>query len=360
MRGGEKVLLELVRLFPSADVFTLVWNRGTVSTEIEARVKGTSFLGRLPGIASAYRYYLPLFPAAIRSLDLSVYDLILSSSHAVAKGVRVRPGQVHVSYVHTPMRYLWETRADYFRFGRGRWWKRAALAAVRPALRRFDRSSSNGVDYFLANSENVRQRIRLAYGAEAQVVYPPADTSFFTPYRGSCAESGYYLVVSSLEPYKRIDLAVQAFGGGSRRLLIAGKGTLDAQLRAQAHRLSGSRIEFLGEVTDERLGELYRHCRALIFPGLEDFGLTAVEAQACGRPVVCYGAGGALETVIDGVTGVHFAAQTPRALISAVERLERAEWDRDRIRRHSLQFSRERFHEEMKNFLYGAGLHTAA
>src|SRR5712692_2175753 len=178
MRGGEKVLLELVRLLPSADIFTLLWKRGSVAPEIEARVRRTSFLDRLPWSAGAYRYYLPLLPAAIRSLDLAGYDLIVSISHAVAKAARAPSGAVHVSYIHTPMRYLWDTGPDYFQFGTGRWWKRAALGAAAPWLRRFDCRTAAGVDFFVANSENVRQRIRRIYGGEACLIHPPVDTIF--------------------------------------------------------------------------------------------------------------------------------------------------------------------------------------
>jgi glycosyltransferase involved in cell wall biosynthesis len=346
MRGGEKVLAELVRMFPAADVFTLVWKRGSVAAEIEARVKRVSFLGKLPQATTAYRYYLPLFPAAIRSLDLSGYDLIVTSSHAVAKGVRVPLGSTHVSYVHTPMRYLWETSTDYFRFGRGRWWKRGALAMIAPSLRWFDRRTVKDVDFFLANSENVRDRIRRIYGADAQIIPPPVDTDFFTPANSANGEGDYYLVVSSLEPYKRIDLAVDAFSGGKRKLLVAGEGTLKRELRARAR----PPVEFLGGVTDERLRELYRDCRALIFPGLEDFGMVPVEAQACGRPVVCFGEGGVLETVVDGHTGVHFRPQTETALLAAVERLEIIEWDSELIHQHSLKFSKRNFRDRMKEF----------
>ena len=345
MRGGAKVLLELVRLLPEADLYTLLWNRGSVAPEIEAQVRGTTFLQNLPRSSSAYRYYLPLFPAAIRSLDLGGYDVILSSSHAVAKSVRVPEGAVHVSYVHTPMRYLWDMGADYFQFGQGRWWKRAALALVAPALRGFDRRTAAGVNFFIANSANVRERIRRVYGAEAQVIHPPVDTDFFTP---SLDRPGdYYLVVSSLEPYKRVDLAVEAFSGGPRQLLVAGSGTLEAELRARAK----PPVEFLGAVSDERLRNLYQNCRALIFPAREDFGIVAVEAQACGRPVVCYGQGGATESVVDGRTGVHFHEQNATALLDGVGRLERSEWDAGAIRRHSLEFSQPRFRERMKSFL---------
>lgn len=346
MRGGEKVVAELLRLFPDADIFTLVWKRGSVTPEIESRVREVSFLDRMPRAATDYRYYLPLFPAAVRRFDLRGYDLILSSSHAVAKGVRVPPGAVHVSYVHTPMRYLWETSADYFQFGRGRRWKRSAMSLLAPYLRRFDRRTAGSVHFFLANSENVRRRIRRIYGREATVIPPPVDTGFFTPPQSQAAAGDYYLVVSSLEPYKRIDLAVMAFSDGWRKLLVAGKGTLERDLRAVAR----PPVEFLGEVSDGELRELYRHCRALIFPGREDFGIVPVEAQACGRPVVCFGEGGAPESVIDGVTGVHFRPQTPEALLAAVQRLEDTDWDSAAIRRHSLQFSRRRFRDRMMAF----------
>jgi glycosyltransferase involved in cell wall biosynthesis len=339
MRGGEKVLLELVRLLPEAEVFTLLWRPGSVAPEIERRVRGTSWLQRLP--SRTYRYYLPLFPAAVRSLDLTSYDLVVASSHAVAHAARARR---RIAYIHTPMRYLWDAQPEYFRFGRGAWWKRAALAAVAPWLRRFDRRAAAGVDHVIANSRHVRERIRRVWGRDAEVIYPPVDTDFFTP---EGQPEDYYLVVSSLEPYKRIDLAVDAFSGGRRRLLVAGKGTLETELRARAR----PPVEFLGEVSDERLRDLYRKARALIFAGREDFGITPVEAQACGRPVVCYGEGGALESVVEGTTGVCFRLPSAAALREAVERAETMEWDSRALRQHSLRFSRPVFHARMKEFL---------
>jgi len=243
------------------------------------------------------------------------------------------------------MRYVWDTGAEYFRFGRGLLRKRMALALIAPALRAFDRWTAAGVDFFIANSENVRHRVRCCYGRGATVIYPPVNTDFFTPERS--AEGEYYLAVSSLEPYKRIDVAVDAFSGGKRRLLIAGAGSLAAQLRARAR----PPVEFLGAVDDNRLRELYRNCRALVFPGLEDFGMVPVEAQACGRPVIAYGQGGAVETVLPGITGVHFRPQTASALIEAVEQFEGMDWDRAEIRSHSLCFSRHIFRERMRAFL---------
>ena len=345
MRGGERVLLELCRLFPTATVQTLLWNRGSVHPEIEARVRQTSFLQKLPGVAAGYRGYLPLFPAAARSLAVNGADLVISSNHAVAKGVRVAPGIPHVSYVHTPMRYLWDETGSYFQFSSSAW-KRAGLSLVKPYLRRFDVETARQVDHFIANSENVRGRIRRFWGAEAATIPPPVDTDFFSPAARAEADD-YYLIVSSLEPYKRVDLAVEAFRRLRRPLLIAGSGTQQRELRAQAP----ENVRFVGRVSDEQLRGLYRGCRALIFPGLEDFGMVPVEAQACGKAVICYGRGGVTESVVDGATGIYFRAQEPEALAEAVERAERRAWDAAEIRRRSLTFSRSEFRDRIEAFL---------
>ena len=351
MRGGEKVLLELCRLFPNARIYTLLWNRGTVHPEIERRIAATSFLQRLPRASSAYRLYLPLFPSAIQSLSIKDADLVISSSHAVAKGVSIPNGVPHVSYVYTPMRYLWDETNSYFRFGPGRGWKRAGLKLISPYLRRFDLASSRTVDHFIAISETVRGRINRFYHREGAVIYPPVDTDFFRPAPEPPTEN-YYLVVSSLEPYKRIELAIEAFRRLGRPLWIAGSGSLREPLQQAA----GENIRFLGHVSDLELRRLYQNCRALIFPGVEDFGIVPVEAQACGRPVICYGKGGATESVIDGETGVYFLsheqeAEEAEGLIQAVENLERRQWDAQLIRENSLRFSVSRFHDRMEAFL---------
>lgn len=347
MRGGEKTLLELCRMFPRASVHTMLWNEGSVHPEIEARVAEVSFLRNLPGATGGYRYFLPVYPAAIRSLRLPEVDLVLSTSHAVAKGVRTPPGAVHVSYIHTPMRYLWGFGGSYFGFGAGAWWKRAALAAVRPYLKSFDLRTASNPDYLIANSHNVRQRIREVWGRDSEVIYPPVDTESFSP--GCDRAEDYYLAVSPLEPYKRIDVLLQAFARLDRRLIVAGGGTL----RRKLSRLAGPNVELVGRVSDERLRELYRGCRALVFPANDDFGMTPVEAQACGRPVIAYGEGGALETVIDGETGVHFRPQTAAGLRQAIERFESLAFDPARCRQHSLRFSAARFRDRMEAFLAG-------
>ena len=346
MRGGEKALLELCRLFPSAEIHTLLWNRGTVHPEIESRVRQTSFLQRLPRSATAYRNYLPLFPAAVRSLSIQDVDLVISSSHAVAKGVRVPPNVPHVSYIYTPMRYLWDDTGNYFRFGRCRHPKRLALALVAPYLRRFDLKTASSVDHFVAISETVRRRIQRVYRVDATVIPPPVDTDFYRP-ADQPKQEDYYLVVSSLEPYKRIDLAMETFRRLPRPLLVAGSGSQEKELR----RLGGERVRWLGHVPDNELRELYRNCRALVFPGIEDFGIVPVEAQACGKPVICCGRGGAIETVVHERSGLHFWPQHPGALIEAVRRFETLSWDSQAIRDHSLRFSAQHFRDRMKKFL---------
>ena len=342
MRGGEKVLLELCRLFPKSEIHTLLWNRGSVHQEIEQRVVQTSFLQRMPGAATGYRHYLPLFPTAVRSLRIEDADLVLSSSHAVAKGVRVPKAVPHVSYIHTPMRYLWGDSRDYFSFGKGRLWNRVALAVVSPYLRWFDLRSGPSIDQMIANSEHVRDRVRRVYGRDARVIYPPVDTEFFCLDPALPIED-FYLVVSPLEPYKRADLAIDAFRLLQRRLVVVGTGTLEAELRAAA---SGN-VQFTGRVSDGDLLGWYRRCRALVFPGIEDFGMVPVEAQACGRPVICCGRGGATESVMDGETGVHFRPQTVQALAAAVEQFEERSWDPEKIRRNSLRFSSSVFRARM-------------
>jgi glycosyltransferase involved in cell wall biosynthesis len=347
MRGGEQVLLELCRLFPDSGVYTLFWKRGSVDPEIERRVRQTSCLQGLSPFVD-YRSCLPLYPAAVRSLRISGADIVISSSHAVAKSVRVPTGVPHLSYIHTPMRMLWGDRDSYFAFGRGRSWKRLALKVVEPYLRRFDLGSVCSVDKFVANSQTVRQRIRDAWSREADVVYPPVDVDYFSPLAKTRGED-FHLIVSALEPHKRIDLAIDAFRQLGRRLVIAGSGTQAASLQS----IGAPNIEFAGRVCRERLRGLYRDCRALVVPGVEDFGIAAVEAQACGRPVVCFGEGGCLESVIDGRTGIHFRPRTAEALAAAVERAEAADWQVEEIRRNSERFSRQNFRARMLELVAG-------
>jgi glycosyltransferase involved in cell wall biosynthesis len=342
-RGGEKVLEAIAGLFPQADLFTLIHRRGTQPDSIEHRAITTSALQRIPGIHRRYRHFLPLLPAAIRSLSLQGYDLVISSSHCVAKGVRKPEGAQHLSYVHAPMRYMWDRFDDYFGPGRSSLAVRAAASAVRPFLRSWDRASAAGVDRFVANSHHIAQKIATLYGRCAEVVHPPVELDRFTsqPLEGG-GQGGYYLWLGALAPYKRADLAIEAFRQLKAPLWIAGSGQDEARLAR--HLPPG--VKLLGQVPDCQLPGLYRDARALIFPGEEDFGLTPLEAQACGRPVIAYGRGGVLETVT-ARTGVLFPHPTAESLAGAVRRFERWEerFDPRAARRQAQAFSLESFQQ---------------
>jgi glycosyltransferase involved in cell wall biosynthesis len=345
MRGGEKVLEALLELFPSADIFTLMHVPGSVSPAIESRRIHTSFVQQLPGAARHYRRYLPLFPSAVERFDLRGYDLVLSSSHCVAKGARAMAP--HLCYCHTPMRYIWDQFDAYFGPGRASLTTRAAAWAVAPGLRRWDRATASRVDRFVANSEHVRARIRSVYGREASVVYPPVDVERFRP---AARREDFYLIVSALVPYKRVDLAIEAFRELDRPLLVVGSGPEASRLRVRA----GRNVRFNPWASDEEVASLMERCRALLMPGLEDFGIVPVEAQAAGAPVIAYGGGGALETVIEpdesgrGGTGVFFHDLTPRCLARAVRRFESLEFEPLRLISNAWRFGRARFLDEIR------------
>jgi glycosyltransferase involved in cell wall biosynthesis len=346
LRGGEKVLELLLELYPDATIATLVHVQGSTSPRIESRPIRTSFIQKLPGVARHYRWYLPLFPRAIESLDLSGFDLVLSSSHCAAKGAIARGGALHICYCHTPMRYVWDRFEDYFGSG---WRAKLVYGPAARRLRAWDRLSASRVSHFVANSRYVASRIREYYGREAEAVIPPAvDTDFYTPGDGGKAEAPpYFLVVSALVPYKRIDLAVEGFRGRAERLLIVGTGPSENKLRARAP----SNVEFLGWLPDEDLRTLYRGCRAVILPGVEDFGIVPLEALACGAPVVALGSGGVLDTVKDGETGVLFPEPTAISLSHAIDRVSGLRFNRLLLRNWALDFSRERFLTRMREFI---------
>ena len=341
-RGGENVLLEIARFFSEAPIYTLVHAPGAVDPELERRRIITSFIQGLPGAPRSFRRYLPLFPRAIESFDLSSFDLIISTSHCVAKGVRVRPGQLHLTYVHSPMRYLWDQLPHYLPGG-GRWrWVLEPIARVGTApLRRWDRRSSARPTHLLGNSDFVVERIARCWGREAERLYPPVDVSYFE--EGEDRERGGYLVVSALVPYKRVDLAVRWARESGESLTVVGNGAELPRLRA----LGGDRVVFVTDASRSAVREAYRGARGLLFCGVEDFGIVPLEAMAAGCPVVALGEGGALETVVgEGpeATGVFFKEPTVRSLAEAVERLE-AGWLAGGFRRSDLQARARRFSE---------------
>lgn len=337
-RGGEKVLLEMVRLFPEATLFTLFHFRGSVPAEIEERDIRTTWLQRLVRPGRDYRKLLPLFAPAAESWDLSGFDLVLSSSHCVAKNARRAEGARHLCYCHTPVRYVHDQFDEYFR-GRAAP-VRLAGRAVRAPLAAWDRATARRVDGFLANSRTVQGRIARLYGREARVVNPPADTGFFTP--AEVPRRGF-LVVSALAPYKRIDDAVLAASRAGLELTVAGFGPEEARLRA----LARGKVRFAGTPTDEELREMYRSAEAVLMPGEEDFGIVPVEAQACGTPVVALGRGGATETVRDGETGVLYPDPGPDGLLSAIDRLGRLRFNPAALREHASRFSRGAFRRSL-------------
>jgi glycosyltransferase involved in cell wall biosynthesis len=315
LRGGERVLEALCELFPDADIYTLIHKPGTMSPLIENRRIYTSFLQQIPGIHTRYRHFLPLFPRAIESFQLEGYELVISSSHCVAKGIRKPPGAKHLGYVHAPMRYMWDLFDDYFGPGRTSRPVRMAALAVRPWLQRWDRRTAAGVDRFVANSRNIAAKIRRFWDREAGVVHPPVDLERFcaAPTEGT-GQGGYFLWLGAFAPYKRLDIALEAFRTLDTPLWVVGTGQEAARLTSGP---LPPHIRFLGNVPDAELPGLYRNARALLFTGEEDFGITPLEAQATGRPVIAYAKGGVLETVTSR-TGLFFSQQTHTALAAAV------------------------------------------
>lgn len=343
MRGGERVLEYLCEMFPQSPIYTLFYNPAAVSDIINRHPVKTSWLRNIPGILKYYRNFLPLFPSAMESLRAGgPVDIVISTSHCVAKGLIAPAGARHLCYCFTPMRYAWVFYDEYFGHSR---LKKMVLGPILRRLKEWDTKSATRIDCFATLSNHVQKRIRDFYGRDADVVYPPVDLSFWTPFGGaagghpenSCGD--YDLVVSALVPYKRIDLAVRAYARLGYPLKIVGTGPEAGKLQA----LAGKNIVFLGRVSDDRLLELYRHCRALIFPGEEDFGLAPVEAMACGKPVVAYARGGVLETVVKDLAGVFFKEQDEEALLEAVRECAARKFDPALIRKNSERFSKQNF-----------------
>lgn len=349
MRGGEKVLEVLCEIFQAADLYTLVHIKGSVSSIIENRRVNTSFIQKMPFSKTRYRLYLPLFPMAIEGFDLRGYDLIISSSHCAAKGVIPPPGALHISYIYTPMRYVWDMYHDYFAHKGAV--SGGVIRAISNYLRMWDVTSSSRVDEFAAISGHVADRVKKYYRRDSAVIYPPVDAGRFKLRVSGVRD--YFLVVSAFAPYKRIDLAVEAFNRMGLKLKIIGTGQDEKKIKAMA----GKNIEFIGWRTDEDIAEYYHGCRALIFPGEEDFGIVPLEAMASGRPVVAFGKGGALETILPehsrNPTGVFFLEQTAEALVDAVRRFEAMEgrFVPKAIREHALAFDRPIFKEKLRVFI---------
>jgi glycosyltransferase involved in cell wall biosynthesis len=339
MRGGEKVLEAICELYPEAPLFSLVHVRGSVSALIEQRSVRTSFTQRLPGAARFYRQYLPLFPAAVELFDLDAFDLVISTSHCAVKSI-VRPGRaVHISYCHSPMRYAWDQFESYFGAAQVGALRNRMLRPVMAAMARWDRDTAGRVDRFVANSHYVAGRIRRYYNRGSTVVYPPVDIAFYRLADDNQPPRSGFLVVSALVPYKRVDVAIQACRRVGAPLSIVGTGPELPRLQAGA----GPDVTFLGWRSNDEVRDLYRRSVATLLPGVEDFGMVPVEAQACGCPVIALDKGGAAETVVPEDTGILVGELTAEAFADALNRARARAFDPDHLRQHALRFSRERF-----------------
>jgi glycosyltransferase involved in cell wall biosynthesis len=348
MGGAEKVAAELVGALPGASLVTTVALEHCLPQELRGLPIETSWMQKLPKMKEYYRLYFLLYPFAVRSMDLSDYDLVVSSSSGYAKGVRAGRNTTHICYCHTPMRWVWnfDNYSSRESFGKT---TRALLPLLIAGLKRWDAVASRQPDHFIANSFSVAERIRRAYGRASEVIHPPIDLSRFHP---SQDQGDYYVVLSRLISYKRIDLAVMACSLLRRKLLVIGDGPDRARLEAMA----GPTVTFLGRAPDKDVEQYVSRCRALLVPGEEDFGLTPLEVAAAGRPTVAYRAGGALEIIRENETGVFFKEQNHWSLIEAMQRLERESWSQERLRSHAESFGVDVFREKLNAFLDKVGV----
>jgi len=347
LRGAERVLAVLHEMWPAAPVYTLVHDPEAMGPEFADWDIRTSFIQRLPGGVRHYQKLIALMPAAVERLPLGEYDLVISDSSAWTKSARQREGARHVCYCHSPARFLWHWSDEYVASLAANAVAKGLARAIIPGLRRWDKRTARRPTHLLANSAAVRERIRRYWEREAEVIHPSVDTDSFRPEDG---DEEYYLVVAALNAYKRVGLAVEAFTELGKPLVVIGEGPLRRQIEQQA----GPSIRLLGKVPEEELRRHYARCRAFVMPQEEDFGLAPVEAMSSGRPVIAYGAGGALETVVAGETGVFFQEQTPTSLVEAVRRFEGLSFTKARCRARALEFDTERFKERFRAYVDGA------
>jgi len=344
--GAERVIETLHELYPDAPIYTSIYTPNTMLDSFKEMDIRTSFMQKFPFLGRYFKYYLLFYPRAIESLNLSGYDVILSSSSAFAKGVRPEKGALHICYCYTPTRFVWDYE-NYVKKERLSKLVSKILPLAIKRLRKWDLETLSGIDWFIAISNNIRDKIKKFYNRDSVVIYPPVDISMFDIQKGI---GDYFLIVSRLNSYKNIDLVVRTFNIVDLKLKIVGTGPFRKTLEQLA---KGSNIEFLGKVTDDELIKLYGGCRALIFPGEEDFGITPLEAQASGRPVIAYAKGGSLETIIDKKTGIFFKDNNPKSLLKAIEQFIEIEdrFDKKIIRENALRFSKEIFKDKIKTFI---------
>ncbi len=346
--GAEVVLSAMEEVLP-APIYTLFYTEGCADKiGIDHSMIHTSFLQSIPTIANNYKNFLPLYPLAVGNFDLSEYDLVISSSHSAAKGFRKREGQLHICYCHTPMRYVWDLYDDYK--STMPFYKKIPFSVSAKFIRKWDYDNSKNVDFFIANSKFVAERIERIYGRKSKVIYPPVDVDQFKP---EADKEDYYLFVGRLiNAYKRVDIVIKAFNRLGKRLIVVGDGDDMKQLQSIAE----DNIEFYGWLDSGKLGKIMSKAKALILPSIEDFGIVSVESQACGTPVIAYKKGGALETVIESKTGMFFNKQTAENIVEAVNKFEnqKLHFDIDEMRKNAERFSKEKFQSKFKKFLNSA------
>jgi glycosyltransferase involved in cell wall biosynthesis len=343
-RGGERVLRAIADLFPGADIFTHVADPKLISREFSDHKVSTTFISRLPFARKFYRHYLPLMPLALEQLDLRAYDLIISSEAGPAKGVIISPDATHICYCHSPLRYAWDMSYEYR--AHMSYLTRMFSVPLMHYMRMWDQLSAQRVDRFVANSHFVARRIEKYYRRSATVIYPPVDVESFDATKG---DEGFYLAVGQLVSYKRFDLLVQAFNVLGKPLVIIGEGEMGSKLR----RMAAPNVRLMGWQPFDVIRDHLARCRALVFPGIEDFGIVPVEAMASGKPVIAFEAGGARDTIVNGVTGLFFREQTVGALVEAVNEFDAraTEFDRRRICVHASQFSAAAFKNRFEAFV---------
>lgn len=340
--GAERCVADLHEVFPDAPIYTAIYDREKMPAAFREMKIVTSFMQRLPGIFKHFKKYLFLYPFAFSSFDLSEYDVILSSSSAFAKGVRKRPGQVHVCYCYTPMRFVWRYD-DYIKHEPLPGWLKRLLPVLMGPLKNWDLKTAGRVDHFIAISRLIAERISEIYHRESDIIYPPVDCDLFQPAERS---GDYFLVLSRLNAYKRIDIVIEAFNRLALPLKIVGEGPDRQRLQQK----SLPNVEFLGRLSDLALKQMVGECRGLIFPGEEDFGIVPVEAMAAGRPVIAFRGGGALETIVEGESGLFFDEPTPESLVKAVEKFQRLTFDPRTVRAQALKFDRKIFKQRMAEY----------
>jgi len=346
MGGAENVIENFMELYPDADIFTTVYNPDKMSEEFQKREINTSFLQYIPLARKNWKIFLPFLPMAIEQLDLSKYDLVLSSSSSIAHGAITNPQTMHVCYCHNPMRYVWDGCHEYIEQSGYNKFIKLIIPFILNYVRTWDYYAADRPDFYIANSKFVKTRIKKYFNQKSDVIHPPVDTTMFSPATDDKL-GDYFVILSRLVHFKKVDLVVRAFSKLGLTLKVVGEGPEKEYLES----IAGPSVDFLGRIGNEEMGKLLQRCQAMIFPQEEDFGITPLEAMASGRPVIAYKAGGALETVVEGVTGTFFEEQTENCLMDTIRNFDAHAYNKTLLRQHAMKFGKQRFKKEIKEFI---------